>query len=250
MGTNHPVAVDIVLALSSSLMNQTRANEAAEMQKQALGACIDVHGPEHTKTLMVMNMLATSYVYGGRFQAAMDLYEEAIAKLEKTKGMSDEDTLRAVDGLGRLMMRYQRHGEAESLHKKAAKGLEKALGKTNLDTLTAEASLAMAKLQLQGDRIPAAHDLIEHVYEERKKQLGKEHPLTLLASCDFARIEAALGNTEKAEERMRGAFGHCKEKSWRGPSGSLAGYGAFGQPLRANTTVPRSREYSSPGYTA
>lgn len=62
MGTSHPVAVDIVLALSGSLMNQTRANEAAELQKQALGACIDVHGPEHTKTLMVMNMLATSYV--------------------------------------------------------------------------------------------------------------------------------------------------------------------------------------------
>lgn len=85
MGTSHPVAIDIMLALSGSLMNQTRANKATELQKQALGACIEVHGPEHTKTLMVMNMLATSYVYGGRLQAAMNLYEEAIAKLERTK---------------------------------------------------------------------------------------------------------------------------------------------------------------------
>jgi tetratricopeptide (TPR) repeat protein len=223
MGTNHPVAVDIVLALSGSLMNQTRANEAADLQNQALGACINIHGPEHTKTLMVMSMLATSYVYGGRFQAAMDLYEEAIEKLTQTKGIGDEDTLRAIDGLGRLMMRYQRHADAESLHERAAIGLEKALGKTDLDTLTAKASLAMAKLQLKGDKIPAAHKLIEYVYEERKKQLGKEHPLTLLAICDFARIEAALGNTEKVEGMMLGALAIAKRNLGEDHQGVLMG---------------------------
>lgn len=161
--------------------------------------------------------------YGGRFQAAMNLYEEAIKKLTRTKGMSDEDTLRAVDGLGRLMMRYQRHADAESLHARAAIGLEKFLGKTNLDTLTAKASLAMAKLQLGGDKIPAAHELIEHVYEERKKRLGKEHPLTLLAICDFARIEAALGNTAKAEEMMLGALTIAKRNLGNDHQGVLMG---------------------------
>lgn len=121
------------------------------------------------------------------------------------------------------MMRYQRHKEAESLHERAAIGLEKVLGKTNLDTLTAKASLAMAKLQLQGDKLPAAHDLIEYVYEERKKQLGKEHPLTLLAICDFARIEAALGNTEKAEEMMLGALTIAKRNLGKDHLGVLMG---------------------------
>ncbi|KAI9677285.1 MAG: hypothetical protein M1829_002627 [Trizodia sp. TS-e1964] len=223
MGSNHPVAVDIMLALSGSLMNQTRANEAAELQKQALEASTNVHGPEHPKTLMVMCMLATSYIYGGRFQAAFNLYDDAIEKLTRTKGSGDEDTLRAVDGLGRLMMRYQRHEDAESLHEKAAMGLEKALGQTNLDTLSAKAGLAMAKLQLKGDKIPAAYELIELVYEERKKQLGKEHPLTLLAICDFARIKAALDMTEEAEEMMLSALAIAKRNLGKDHQGVLMG---------------------------
>lgn len=81
----------------------------------------------------------------------------------------------------------------------------------------------MAKLQLQGDKIPAAHDLIEHVYEERKKQLGKEHPLTLLAIYDFARIEAALGNTEKAAEMMLGALTIAKRNLGEDHQGVLMG---------------------------
>lgn len=222
LGDNHPVAIEIILALSGSVMNQTRANEAAGLQKQALRACLQIYGKEHTKTLMVMKMLANSYVFGGQFRAALLLYEEAIEILTSTKGAHDEDTLRIVDDLGRLMLRYQRLEEAEALHERAAIGLEKALGKTNLDTITAMAGLAVAKLYIGGDRLPAALELIDLVCKERKKQLGKEHPWTLLALSDCARIKASLGDTDEAEEILVGALTIAKRNLGQDHQGVLA----------------------------
>lgn len=51
---------------------------------------------------------------------------------------------------------------------------------------------------------------MEEFYSERRKQLGKEHPLTLRATCDLARMKAALGDTEEAEEIMLNALDIAK----------------------------------------
>ena len=225
-GLEETHTIDVSLALAGSLMYQTRSKEAAQLQKQALQACIKVYGSDNLKTLTVMDMLGISYVHGGHYKEALNLFNEAIDKLTRVKGGDDEEILRfrCMDHLGRLKWMYLLHEESESLHEKAAAGLEQILTETHSDVLTAKENLAMAKLELKRpDKIQDAYNLLEQVHTERLTQLGKEHPLTLLAVSDFARIKAAKGNTAEAEEDFLSAIPIAKRNLGEKHQGVLMG---------------------------
>jgi tetratricopeptide (TPR) repeat protein len=223
LGIEHPATIRIMLALSVTKFHQTRFNAAAELQDQVLQACMNSLGPDHPRTLKMMDTLGLSRSFQGRFREALELHETALEGMSKTLGASHEDTLLTLDHLGRTMLNHFRYDDAKDLHSRAVAGMKDVFGPTHLNTLTAMESLAMSYLELGGELLSPAHELMTEVLELRKKKLGREHPYTLLAICNLGRIKSALNRTDEAEEIMRAALPIAERTLGENHFGTLAG---------------------------
>ena len=101
--------------------------------------------------------------------------------------------------------------KARELHVKAVDGMRNnsKLGPTHLDTLVAMDHLAMDHLEINpneyntGKHLDRAYELSVEVLNSRTKKLGKEHPYTLWAAANLARVKGAQGNLVEAEKDIR-----------------------------------------------
>ena len=203
LGLQHPSTIRIQLALADTYWQQGRGTEAADLQAAALESCSRKLGKRHQRTLTVMDALAVSRWMQGRYKEAQALGEAAVDGLSSAVGLDHEDTLRAKDHLGRVHSKYWRFEQARQLHQTAVRGLTARLGADHLDTLTAKDSLAMAYYELDNNQLELAQKLEEEVVGARHAKLGKEHPYTLLSVLSLARIKAARGELQTAEEEIR-----------------------------------------------
>src|SRR5947207_932403 len=77
-------------------------------------------------------------------------------------------------------------------------------------------NLAMAYLdrvsyqKFSNDDLERARQLMLVVVEQRKKKLGKEHPYTLWAICNLARVESVQGSHSEAEHLVRAGIMYCQ----------------------------------------
>ncbi|KAL8729496.1 MAG: hypothetical protein Q9181_004988 [Wetmoreana brouardii] len=226
LSMEHVAARRITLFLAVTYSLQMRNNKAAELQEEVYQACKVHLGPNHPETLKVMNTLGASRRFQGRFKEARELLEEAIEAMSTTLGPENEETLLAMDNLGRLMWMYLQYPEARELHTKAVDGMTRVLGPVHEKTLIAEENLAMACLSFEGDVLihgKTAHDMVAKVLEERKQRLGKEHPWTLYAICNLARVKSGLGDHKEAERLMRAALPIAQRNLGENHFGTLAG---------------------------
>ena len=233
VGMEHPSAIKIQLALSGTYWAQGRATEAADLQEKVLEACISSLGEEDHLTLKVKDTLGVSHWLQGRFKEAFTLHETAIRGLTRAVGADHEDTLRAKDNIGRIHGGYFRYQEAKELHLVAVKGMKKSkvLGPKHLDTLSAMDNLGMTYLMIGGKLLDPAQDLMDEVVKYRREKLGKEHPYTLWAICNCARVKSARGFFEEAEKDIRAGLDVAKRNLGYKHSGTLYGMTRLGQVL-------------------
>ncbi|KAF2096847.1 tetratricopeptide repeat domain-containing protein [Rhizodiscina lignyota] len=236
LGAQHPVTVDVMLLLSWTYWNQARTNEAAELQYQAYQACISSLGPNHPKTHKVMDHLGSSRCFQGRFKEALELHEKTIKGMKSTPPSNQEDLFIAMRNLGRVKWRYFQYEEAKEIHTKAMEGIAKLLGPTHPQTLGAMEDLALSYLDCGQDRLDDARDLMLKVLDQRQLTLGKEHPLSLLATSNLARVESARDNTIEAERLFRRAIPIAERSLGENHFGTLAGKVHF-----ANVLVRQKR---------
>lgn len=139
-----------------------------------------------------------------RYKEALELHQTAIDGLTRKLGSNHEDTLRAKDHLGRVEGKYFRWEHARELHANAAEGLREALGDQHLDTLAAMDNLANTLRELgKPSDLAEAQSIEEKVFEARTAKLGEEHFWTLWSKLSLARIKAAHGSVEEAEDDIR-----------------------------------------------
>lgn len=231
LGTEHPAAIAIMLFLSATYWNQTRVNEAADLQDQVYQACVKSYGPNNPKTLKVMDTLGSSRCYQGRFKESLELHSKAIKGMEETEQVDKEDYYVALCNLGRINWRYFRFEEAKNFHLQALEGLKRVLGPTHLQTLVAMEDLAMSYMDCGEEFLETAHALMLEVLNQRKAKLGNEQPFTLLAICNLARVKCALGQTIEAENLFRGAIPIAEKSLGENHIGTLGGKTHFAQVL-------------------
>jgi tetratricopeptide (TPR) repeat protein len=212
LGMEHPSTMDIMLALSGTYWQLGRGNEAADLQQRVLDACINFRGEDDLKTLKVMDTLGVSRWQQARFKEARFLHERAINGLTKLQGADHVDTLIATGNLGRIHAKNCAYEEAIKVLTRAVAGLRAKLGISHLDTLIALDNLAMSYLDRamfqdwSSEDVDQAHRLMLEVVEQRKTKLGKEHPYTLWAVCNLARVKSAQGDHTEAVSLMRGGI--------------------------------------------
>jgi hypothetical protein len=104
------------------------------------------------------------------------------------------------------------YNEATCLHQRAWEGMRESLGETHLETLFSLEDLSMSYVHLGPNvAVTGSHETellrqsdqnMTFVYEQRKAQLGEEHPYTLLAILYLARLNSELGQHEEAERMI------------------------------------------------
>ena len=222
LGLEDERTILIMLALSGTYWALTRVNDAAALLSQALKICEKFLGPEHHRTLKVMDELGASECYRGRFKEARKLHEDALAGMQKILPAGHQDIFLAMTNLGVVWHHNLEYGKAETFQTQALAGLSEALGRDHPDTLKGKENLAMTCLERTldfgheisfeevlekgADSVQKAYTLQHEVLEARRRNLGREHNLTLWALCKLARIKYTLGHLEEAEADMRFAL--------------------------------------------
>ncbi|KAL8942140.1 MAG: hypothetical protein Q9216_001825 [Gyalolechia sp. 2 TL-2023] len=235
LGMEHAAARRITLFLAGTYGLQMRTNAAAKLQEEVLEACTAHLGPKDPETLKVMNTLGTSRRFQGRFREGRQLLETAIDGMTEILGAEHEDTLQAMDDLGQLEWMYLNYAQARDLHTAAVAGMSKILGPLHERTLIAKEHLAMACLSFEGDVLvddgPRAHATMLEVFDQRTSRFGKQHPWTLYAICNLARVKSGLGAHDDAERLLRAALPIAQRNLGANHFGTLAGQAHLGNVL-------------------
>ncbi len=209
LGEEHPSTLKIKLALAGTKWHLGRGNEAAELHDQVLRVYSTTLGEDHPHTLKVMDVLGESRRQQGRYTDSEKLHERALRGMSQVLGRDHEDTLKAMDNLGRVYGSQWRTEKAKELHSEAVAGMRKneKLGPTHLETLIAMDNLAMIYMEFRGDahssEVNEAYQLLLEVVKAREAKFGKEHPNTLWAIGNLARVKSAQGNLIEAEIDLR-----------------------------------------------
>ena len=222
LGLEDERTILIMLALSGTYWVLSRVNEAAVLLTQALRICEHSLGPEHHRTLKVMDELGASECYRGRYEEARKLHEDALAGMQKILPAGHQDIYLAMANLGEVWHYNLEYRKAETFGTQALAGLSEALGKDHPDTLKAKEKLAMTcldktldfgheisseeALEKDPESVQKAYILEHEVLEARRRNLGREHNLTLWSVCNLARIKCSLGHLEEAEADLRFAL--------------------------------------------
>ena len=250
LGPEHPSVIRIKLALSSTYWHLGQGNEAAELQSQVLQAHINLFGEEHPDTLKVMDALGESRWQQGQWMDSLLLHEQAFEGMRPKLGLQHEDTLKAADHLGRAHTTFWRMEQARKFHAMAVTGMKtnKKLGPMHLDTLVALDNLALTYLEKNpieynsGEGLDHAYQLLVEVVDSRVKKLGKEHPYTLWAKANLARVKGAQGKLTEAESDFRAGVTIAIRDLGSGHIGTLFGKLHLGHNLLKQERIPEAIE--------
>ncbi|KAL6720967.1 hypothetical protein ACLMJK_000067 [Lecanora helva] len=215
LGPNHDSTMRVKLALSGTYWQLGRGDEAAELQEQVLRTCEASRGDKDKMTLIAMDTLGESRFLQGRYTDSLKLHDSAYKGNTIILGPGHQDTLKAAKNLGRGYAGLYQLEQARKFLKRAVSGMIRNvnLGPTYLDTLIAMEELALS--YLEEDRgtaestpieLEQAYKLMTEVFSKREKKLGKEHPFTLYATLNLARVKAAKGDLEDAEADIRASL--------------------------------------------
>ena len=204
LGMEHTATMDILLLLASTYWQLARIQEAADLLQRVMEACINVRGKNDLKTLKIMDAYGSTLWLQGHIPQARKIHESAVEGFNRVLGDNHVDTLRAMGNLGRVVGKDFRFTEAIKIHSKVVSGLRAKLGQSHLDTLIAMDNQAMAYFDRaangfghRGD-LDHAVEMEEEVFDQRKDKLGREHPYTLWAGLNLARIKALRGEIDEA----------------------------------------------------
>ncbi|OOQ84544.1 tetratricopeptide repeat domain-containing protein [Penicillium brasilianum] len=204
LGTDSEAGVAIALLLSKVYALQTHNNKARELQYQVLQSAKNYFGPDHPRTLEVMDTLGSTCQVGSRLREAQGLHEEVIQKLSTLKGYGPdhEATLTAISNLSKVKLRHFDHQEAFELQLQAFEGMQKVLGPTHPKTLEAKDDLVAIYGFIGEEHLSLALQMGEENMQIRIKTLGREHPFTLKSQLNVAKIQTAMNQFDEAEQHF------------------------------------------------
>ena len=202
-GTDHPAFHRITAALSVTYYHLDMFPESVHMMRDIVASSVRMYGHDHPRTLKSIDSLAQFLCYSGRLTESLQLHTRAWQGFSslQSHGPTHKDSLLALRHLGAVQSRFFRYGESERLCEQALEGLSHCSDVEDEILFTKEdIALALAADKRDPDR---ARTLMVGVLERRKSIWGDEHPYTLFAELNFARVEYGAGEYEAAEGRLQ-----------------------------------------------
>jgi len=211
LGSNHPRTERVALALSDTLQQQCRVNEAADLQEQVFFRNLKALGQDHPRTLILMDRLGESRRQQGRLAESMELLTKAVRGMKAQLPDTDPATYHALEQLGITLRNCLQFEDAKDRLEQAVAGMKRLLGESDLRTLMAREELAIAykelgTMHLMSDKalaqqcLDTAYKHAKFVLEQRTERLGDKQPYTWHAQGTLSRIKASMGYVDEAEK--------------------------------------------------
>ncbi|MET8001328.1 FxSxx-COOH system tetratricopeptide repeat protein [Nonomuraea glycinis] len=232
-----------VLVARQHLGNVYRAlamyRKAYEIDSNSLQMMRDSLGHEHSETLWAMGGYASTLRGRGDFLRAREVDEESLEAHERIHGKDDARTLRTRNNLAIDHALASEYGKARKI-----------LGEvynqaTNMDAskrfqLQAWSNLSRA-VRLSG-QFQVATDLSEDAYTYGVRELGEDHPDTLLAAKDHAVSLRRSGRLLDGLDLMRGTRARMDRLYGDEHADTMAATMGLSNALRASGELDEARE--------
>jgi hypothetical protein len=179
-----------------SLLGLGEAGKAIVLLEKARATFQTRLGPDHSRTLLSMNNLATAYMAAGKLDLALPLFEQTLQLKKARLGPNHPDTLLSMNNLAAA---YQAAGKLDlalPLYEETLRLRKTRLGAYHADTLTSMNNLAAA-CRAAG-KLDLAVPLFEQTLKLHKIWLGPEHPDTLLSMNNLALAYMDAGKLDLA----------------------------------------------------
>ncbi len=200
-GDDDARTVDSELELAAVLSSLGEVAEAGRLIEHGYAVRRAALGPDAAATLAALSDLGESAAKLMRFDDAIRMWRDVIAAGEPRLGASAQIVLETKDRLASLLVRMDARAEARRLFDDVLANLtESTWGAASLRTSAQRgfAMLAAAEGQF-ADALTHQHAVLDALRE----RLGPEHPDTLGATHDLARIFSRLERYEEAEQLFR-----------------------------------------------
>ncbi|KXT08320.1 hypothetical protein AC579_1796 [Pseudocercospora musae] len=241
IGLGDPISAKARLFLAETHWWLSEANQAVRLQEELLAACAASLGEDDAETLNVRSRLGLSFWQQGEYAKGREYSEQALKGLENIYDTAHVDKSRAMSNLGLCHGKLANFGRAVRLHSEAFEGLLQAQReqdeKYEDQILDAMQNLAMAKHDRYRYGDADDKDLYEagrlqaDVFKKFEEQHNKEHPKTLWAACNLARIKALMGHVSEAEQMIASRLPIADRTLGEEHIGTLMGKAYYGQIL-------------------
>ncbi|KAF2730158.1 TPR-like protein [Polyplosphaeria fusca] len=244
LGPNHPKTHKMKDMLGATRCFQGRFRDSRMLHEQAAEAMTNnfYGNSEEGLDAIEQSIEDLDRVSHSKFDEILEVHGDSIKRMRGASVTDPEDLFTSWANLGRIKWRYFLYDDSRRLYKKAALGLLALLGPSDSRTIDVLQDLALSYVDSEGEpsgggleHIDDALAIQKNIYDERKKTLGEESPLTLLALGIMARLESARGNHEEAERMFRNILPIAQRTLGDNHFGTLAGRAHFAQVLVRQT---------------
>ena len=192
------------LSAARLLHLQGKLDDAERLYKLSFQKRRELHGLEHTETLLSMGLLASIIKMRGRLDEAEPLMRQNLELQTRLHGMDHEDTLWAANELGRLLKAQGHLEEAEIYCVQSMEGRLRLHGLNDARTLTSLNNVA--SLYMKQERLDEAYTLYHRALTAREAELGRDHAHTLSSMNNLALLLTKQGRLEEAEPLYKRAL--------------------------------------------
>ena len=217
--------------VSNSLFELGQYDQASKMFGRVLELSEELLGDDDDLTLTAMSNLAICLDNLGFPDDAFELHRRVYDRRVELFGEDDPETINALSNVATALSDQYRFAEAMALERKVLDGHIQMFGIDHLETLSAMSKLAATlrevgsirqmddnateeQLSEATEQLNEALELSEYAFEGYQRVLGDEHPRTLNAMKNLARLlhmldrkEEALKLFEQVLDRYKEAFG-------------------------------------------
>jgi tetratricopeptide (TPR) repeat protein len=236
-GPEHPITLCAWHNLAAVLLDMGRFDEAEEMCKHVLDLREWTLGPNHPDTLDALANIGCLLRSKGALKEAEDAFDQALAGYTDLFGVGHPASLTIRANLAGVLSEQGRLAEADEMCRKVVAGREDVLGPAHPDTTLARINLAaqlasgdelaeaesilldvldlpgfspssrpgwtaalynLAVVYRRNSRLNEAERILREVVSVRADQLGGDHPDTLAAHNELARVLREMGLSGEA----------------------------------------------------
>jgi len=161
LGPRHPQVAYALTAYANELLRLHRSAEAEPLLREALDINREAFGPSHERVEASLRVLGDAVDANGRPREALGDYQEAMGIVRETLGPKHDEVAVLHQRIGNVHAETGSTRQAEADYRAAIAGFEFAHGPKHY--LTVDATLSLAELYLDTDRVSAARRVLDGI---------------------------------------------------------------------------------------
>ena len=187
LGRENSNTIVAKLNLAVLLDKMGKLGESEKEYEEALNANLKLLGEDNKTTLNLWSSLGVVYLKQKKYEKAENMIRKSLEQREKLLGSEHQLTLISRNNLAGVMQRLGRYEEAEKGFRDVLLTASRTMGDNHPQVLRARNNLGEL-LREAKMKLDESETLLRNARTGRRKELGKDHPDTLVTTYNLAHL--------------------------------------------------------------